>query len=112
MPCAFHGKSLSFTDSQKKFGLEVDILDMVKKFITDAFSIEQPKDKTHLVEFLDDMRFGGNRITIDEISLKLINSPAMGAGFFKKSKSKPKGRSTKFSSSYLDELCDRLKLLR
>ena len=92
VPIALQGMSLFFTDSNRKFDLEDDILDMMNNNKFSAISIEDPKDNELLLDFLDDMRFDA-RHTLKRSArakrlVKLVSSPAMRAGFFHKVKTK------------------------
>ena len=58
MPIAFLGKTLIFTDSDKKFDLGGDISDMMTNYKLIALSKEQPKDKKFLLDVPDEIGFG------------------------------------------------------
>ena len=76
-------------------------------------TIEQPKYKKLVLDFLDEMTFDvihtGKKNLRDESFVKFFNSTAIRAGSLRKSK--PKGYSTRVLSSNPNELCDRLELL-
>ena len=76
-----------FTDSNRKFDFEGDILDMTTNYEFNASSIEQPKVKELLLVFLDQMRsdfeHGGNKSIRTESLLNLSNLPAIRSGSFK-----------------------------
>ena len=104
---------LIFTDSIKTIESDGDISDTMTNYEVNAMSVEHPKDKTLLLDFLDEMRFdvkhSGNKSSRDKSLVKIINSPAIRAGLLRELK--PKTCSMRFLSSDPDELYNRLKLL-
>ena len=92
VPIALHRKSLIFIDSNKKFDLEVDVLEMMMtNYNFMELSIERTKDEKLLLDLLDeiqvDVKHTGNRCTREKSLKKLTNAPANRAGSLENQKS-------------------------
>ena len=57
VPPFIHGKSSILTDSNKKFNWEGNFFDTMANYKCTAMSIDEPKDKNLLLDFLDEMKF-------------------------------------------------------
>ena len=105
IPITLYGNMLTFRDTNKKFELKGDLLEMItnSKFNVDLASLS---DKKLMYDFAKEMHFDlnapGNKSTRDRKLIKLLKSPAILASGVSK---------TIFLSSDPDELCNRLKLL-
>ena len=105
LPITLYGNMLTFRDTNRKFELKGDLLEMVtnSKFNVDLASLS---DKKLMYDFAKEMHFDlnapGNKSTRDRKLIKLLKSPAILASGVSK---------TIFLSSDPDELCNRLKLL-
>ena len=105
IPITLYGNMLTFRDTNKKFELKGDLLEMItnSKFNVDLASLS---DKKLMYDFAKEMHFDlnapGNKSTRDRKLIKLLKSPALLASGVSK---------TIFLSSDPDELCNRLKLL-
>ena len=105
IPITLYGNMLTFRDTNIKFELKGDLLEMItnSKFNVDLASLS---DKKLMYDFAKEMHFDlnapGNKSTRDRKLIKLLKSPAILASGVSK---------TIFLSSDLDELCNRLKLL-
>ena len=105
IPITLYGNMLTFRDTNKKFELKGDLLEMItnSKFNVDLASLS---DKKLMSDFAKEMHFDlnapGNKSTRDRKLIKLLKSPAILASGVSK---------TIFLSSDPDELCNRLKLL-
>ena len=107
IPITLYGNMLTFRDTNKKFELKGDLLEMItnSKFNVDLASLS---DKKLMYDFAKEMHFDpnapGNKSTRDRKLIKLLNSPGLMVSASGIS-------NTIFLSSDPDELCDRLKLL-
>ena len=105
IPITLYGNMLTFRNTNKKFELKGDLLEMItnSKFNVDLASLS---DKKLMYDFAKEMHFDlnapGNKSTRDRKLIKLLKSPAILASGVSK---------TIFLSSDPDELCNRLKLL-
>ena len=105
IPITLYGNMLTFRDTNKKFELKGDLLEMItnSKFNVDLASLS---DKKLMYDFAKEMHFDlnapGNKSTRDRKLIKLLKSPAILASGVSK---------TIFLSSDPDELCNRSKLL-
>ena len=105
IPITLYGNMLTFRDTNKKFELKGDLLEMItnSKFNVALASLS---DKKLMYDFAKEMHFDlnapGNKSTRDRKFIKLLKSPAILASGVSK---------TVFLSSDPDELCNRLKLL-
>ena len=105
IPITLYGNMLTFRDTNKKFELKGDLLEMItnSKINVDLASLS---DKKLMYGFAKEMHFDlnapGKKSTRDRKLIKLLKSPAILASGVSK---------TIFLSSDPDELCIRLKLL-
>ena len=105
IPITLYGNMLTFRNTNKKFELKGDLLEMItnSKINVDLASLS---DKKLMYDFAKEMHFDlnapGNKSTRDRKLIKLLKSPAILASGVSK---------TIFLSSDPDELCNRLKLL-
>ena len=105
IPITLYGNMLTFRNTNKKFELRGDLLEMItnSKFNVDLASLS---DKKLMYDFAKEMHFDlnapGNKSTRDRKLIKLLKSPAILASGVSK---------TIFLSSGPDELCNRLKIL-
>ena len=106
-PISLHDNLLTFRDTNKQFELKGGLLKMAtnKNCKIDLASLA---DKKLMYDFAKEMNFAtkaqSTKSTRDKTLIKLLKSPALIVSASGVSK-------TIFSSSDLDELCDRLKLL-
>ena len=104
VPITLYNNMLTFRDTGKEFELKGNLLKMItnKNYNVDLAS---SADKKIMYDFAKEMNFDtkalGNKSTRDRTLIKLLNSPGLMVS----------ASGTIFSSSDLDELCDRLKLL-
>ena len=107
IPITLYGNILTFRDTEKKFELTGDLLEMItnSKFNIDLARLS---DKKLMYDFAKEMKFDtealGNKSIRDRKLIKLLNSPGLMVSASGISK-------TVFLPSDPNELCDRLKLL-
>ena len=107
IPFTLYGNMLTFRDTNKQFELKGDLLEVItnSKYNVDLASLAEKKS---VYDFAKEMNFDqkaiGKKSTRDKALIKLLKSPGLMVSASGVSK-------TKFLSSDLDELCDRLKLL-
>ena len=107
IPITLYGNMLTFRDTNKRFELKGDLLEMItnSKYNVDLASLQ---DKKLMYDFAKEMHFDtkavGKKSTQDKTLIKLLESPGLMV-------SAPGVSKTIFLSSDPDELCDRLKLL-
>ena len=107
IPITLHDNLLTIRDTDKVLRLEGDLLKMIT-IRNYNFDLASSQDKKLMYDFAKEMNFDFeapvNKSTRDRTLTKLLKSPGLMVSASGISK-------TKFLSSDLDELCDRLKLL-
>ena len=104
VPVTPYSTLLTFRDSNKFFKLYGDLIENMTSYDFNI-SHSNPKDQKLSYEFGKELKFNvkqkGRKSPRDQSLINSFKSPAIMAS----------GVSTKFLASYLDELCNRLKLL-